>query len=151
MGGQGYCLHTALLGHSQESRSLLATLQALVLTYKHAVPVARDIVHFDFQSANFLVDQGNISGVVDWEGVQAGDRGFDLATLLFYCYEDPELRRMLWEYSLAQSSGAVLAVYLAHLILRQVDWSLRHHSADIYEHFLARSHLILRDLTAHLP
>lgn len=50
-----------------------------------------DIVHFDFTPANILVAAGEISGVIDWEGACRGDSVFDLASMLFYCYEIPEL------------------------------------------------------------
>ena len=59
--------------------------------------------------------------------VQAGDRAFDLATLLFYCYDHDGVRERLRGRLLELASPAATRAYLAHLVLRQVDWSLRFH------------------------
>ena len=72
VGGDGYCLHDALREHSATTRDLLRTLQSLVVTHRSALPLRHDIVHFDFQSANMLVEGETISGVVDWDGARAG-------------------------------------------------------------------------------
>jgi hypothetical protein len=56
-----------------------------------------------------------------------GDRGFDIATLLFYSYDvDPAIRSLLWQRCLDVSALAWTTVYLCHLILRQLEWSIRH-------------------------
>jgi hypothetical protein len=42
----------------------------------------------------------------------------------------------------------VAGVYLAHLCHRQVDWSIRHHSATIVEGWLTTVSAVLRDISA---
>jgi hypothetical protein len=68
--------------------------------------------------------------VVDWnipfDGAGQGDRGFDVATLLFYTYDIEETREVLWGRALELSGLAWTTVYLCHLSLRQVEWSRRH-------------------------
>lgn len=46
---------------------------------------------------------------------------------------------------MSRAPGAV-AVYLAHLMLRQVDWSIRHHTPAVGARYLHRAGIILRDL-----
>jgi thiamine kinase-like enzyme len=75
-------------------------------------------------------------GVVDWEGVRAGDRLFDLATLLFYTYQIPAVQDWLWKLALARGRPGVLGVYLAHMIVRQIDFSIRHHGTAAVDHWL---------------
>lgn len=150
IGGDGYCLHQSLREHSVATRDLLQTLQALVTTYRSAIPARRDLVHFDFQPANLLVEGTTITGVVDWEGVRVGDAAFDLATLLFYAYDEQPLRAALWERGLALTTPGAFAVYLAHLILRQVDWSLRLHGTPVATPYIARGQQILHELSARL-
>jgi len=71
-----------------------------------------------------LVDDHGVTGVIDWGGTRTGDRLFDLATLMYYARgEAPELER----YVVARIGHEGLAVYLAHMAVRQSDWSLRHH------------------------
>lgn len=150
LGGDGYCLHQALREHSTATRDLLRTLQALVVEHRAALPLRQDIVHFDFQPMNVLVEGDTISGVVDWDGARAGDAAFDLATLLFYTYDDEQARAALWARGLAMTTPGAFAVYLAHLILRQADWSLRLHDAPTAARYIARGQAILRELVARL-
>lgn len=150
-GGAGYCLLETMREHSAETAQLLARLQALAEAGRASLPGAADILHYDFNPANILVDGAAVSGVVDWEGVRAGDRAFDLATLLFYVYEAKAARAALWSRLQALRPGPVIAVYLAHVILRQVEWSLRLHAPEVGQRYLARAHRVLRDLDSSLP
>jgi aminoglycoside phosphotransferase (APT) family kinase protein len=117
-----------------------------VITHQDEPHRTNDIVHTDFQQANILVDDGQISGVVDWDGSFAGDCTFDIATLLFYSYDVPEMREQLWHYALARASLKLLSVYMAHLILRQVDWSLRYHDQATSERYIIRSQRLLQEM-----
>jgi hypothetical protein len=145
-GGAGYCLLETMRDHSAETSALLGVLQTVVATHAGAACPTGDIVHFDFTPANILAQDGRISGVIDWEGACAGDRAFDLATLLFYCYDDVDIRAWLWARALEHSSVGALRIYLAHLILRQVEWSIRHHGPAAAGHWLARADQVLREL-----
>jgi aminoglycoside phosphotransferase (APT) family kinase protein len=94
-------------------------------------PVRRtDVVHFDLNPANILHVDGRLTGVVDWNipftGAAQGDRGFDVATLLFYAYDLDTVRAQLWERAVAISGRPWTTVYLCHLVLRQVEWLRRH-------------------------
>jgi phosphotransferase family enzyme len=61
-----------------------------------AIPDGQDFVHYDFTPANLLSDGAAITGVIDINPpVQAGDRAFDLATLLFYHYDHDQIRDLL--------------------------------------------------------
>ena len=145
-GGQGYCLHTSLQQTSPLTARLLQQLQAIVLQHRETITRTNDIVHFDFQHANILVDQQAISGIVDWDGTCAGDAAFDLATLLFYTYDEMAIRERLWHHLLQHTPLSVVSVYLAHLILRQVDWSLRHHDQRTSDRYIARSQAVLQEI-----
>jgi hypothetical protein len=85
-------------------------------------------------------------GVVDWNGACAGDRGFDLATLLFSSYEVCHIREPLWREALGCSGVAALSIYIAHMIVRQLDWSIRYHPTETVKRFLEISGQLLRDL-----
>lgn len=149
-GGDEYCLHTSLQQHSQKTAALLRKLQALVVAYQDEPHRTGDIVHGDFQQSNILMHNGQISGVIDWDGWYAGDCTFDIATLLFYSYDVPEIRERLWEYALARASLKLLAFYFAHLILRQVDWSLRFHDRATGERYIVRGQMLLQEIGQRL-
>ena len=76
--------------------------------------------------------------------VLAGDRAFDLATLLFYLYDHDGIRARLRARLLELTDPRAARAYLAHMVLRQVDWSLRHHP----EAPATRRHLRLARLVA---
>lgn len=145
-GGERYCLHEPMLRYSQRTARLLRELQTLVTTYQHEPHRTSDIVHVDFQPANILVHEQTISGVVDWEGASAGDSAFDIATLLFYAYDVLEVRERLWFYLPGRVSLNLLSLYFSHLILRQVDWSLRHHDQATSERYISRGEALLQEL-----
>ena len=95
-----------------------------------AIPAGDDFVHYDFTLANLLSGGTTITGVIDVNPpVLAGDRAFDLATLLFYLYDQDDIRDPLRARLLEQAGPKAACAYLAHMVLRQVDWSLRFHPA----------------------
>jgi hypothetical protein len=136
-GGDGYCLLVPLQTYSSETVELLAMLQSIVRRYGDDIFETNDLVHFDFNPTNILADQGTISGVIDWQEPCSGDSTFDLATLMFYAWGVPLVRDLLWRHLLQRIEPGVLGVYLAHVILRQVDWSIRHHGESEIRYFLA--------------
>ena len=145
-GGKGYCLHTSLQHHSQETNSLLKTLQTLASTYQHEPHRTGDIVHNDFQHSNILIHDGLVSGIIDWDAPYAGDCAFDIATLLFYSYDNLDVCELLWHAALARASLNLLRLYFAHLILRQVDWSLRYHDQATSERYISRGWILLQEI-----
>ncbi len=89
-----------------------------------------DAVHTDFHHRNVLRANGDIRAVIDWEGSRGGDRLFDLVTLAFTL---PAARSpagaaaRVWRRVEAAGARPVIEAYVAHMALRQVDWSIRHH------------------------
>lgn len=128
-GGDGYCLHSTLQ-HNPGTRDLLPVLRRIGDRCCAAIPDGDDFVHYDFTPANLLSDGTSITGVIDINPpVLAGDRAFDLATLLFYRYDHEDIRTLLRARLLDLAGPRAASAYLAHMVLRQVDWSLRHHPA----------------------
>ena len=77
----------------------------------------------------------------------AGDRAFDLATLLFYGYDHDDVRDRLRARLLELASPATVRAYLAHMVLRQVDWSLRYHPGAVTtERHLRLARLVIADI-----
>jgi hypothetical protein len=145
-GGDGFCLLESMQAYSTTTVRMLQAVQAIVRRYVGEIVPQADIVHYDCNPANVLASATSITGVIDWDGWCAGDRMFDVATMLFYSYADPAVRTSLWQTILKHSGSASGAVYLAHLIHRQVDWSIRNHTAEAIEHWLAIATALLGDL-----
>lgn len=145
VGFDQYCVVSSMERYSAATCELLSILQHLVAGQVDADYSTNDIVHFDFNPMNILVDGDEISGIVDWDSPFAGDRAFDIATLLFYAHRRPDLRERLWQAAVERTAPAIVAVYLAHLIVRQVDWSIRHHDQAVIDHWIRASQRIMQD------
>jgi streptomycin 6-kinase len=63
----------------QTARRLRALLEPAT---GYRLPIA-DLVHGDFGVGNFLVQDGTVSGIVDWDHLGIGSRALDLTSLLF--------------------------------------------------------------------
>jgi aminoglycoside phosphotransferase (APT) family kinase protein len=151
-GGDGYCVH-ATMRQGPRTAALLGRLQTLARRNRRGQARTRDVVHFDMNPANILHAGGRLSGVVDWnipfDGAGQGDRGFDVATLLFYTYDIEQTRQALWERALQLSGLAWTTVYLCHLSLRQAEWSRRHSPGGADDaRFLAIAEAVLHDCEA---
>jgi Ser/Thr protein kinase RdoA (MazF antagonist) len=148
-GGDGYCLHSTLATRPG-LRDLLEIVRRIGDSCGPAIPAGRDFAHFDFTLANVLTDGTAVTGVIDVNPpLLTGDRAFDLATLLFYLYDHDDIREALRGRLLELSSWQVARAYLAHMALRQVDWSVRHHpQANKTGHHLELARLAVADIAA---
>jgi Ser/Thr protein kinase RdoA (MazF antagonist) len=151
-GGDGYCLHETLR-RRPDTAKILDRLIVIAARNAGSAPRRRDVVHFDLNPTNVLHEAGRLSGIVDWNvpfaGAAQGDRGFDVATLLFYAYDVEEARAPLWEAATRTSGPAWTAVYLCHLTLRQLEWTVRHRPGSAEEvRFMAVADRVLTDCAA---
>ena len=146
-GGDGYCVHSTLAARP-DTRELLRVVRSIGDRCGPAVPAGRDFVHYDFTPANLLCDGTAITGVIDVNPpVLAGDRAFDLATMLFYCYDHDGVGERLRARLLQLASPPTARAYLAHMVLRQVDWSLRYHpAAAATQRHLRLARLVITDI-----
>ena len=150
-GGDGYCMH-ATLEARPDTRDLLAVVRQTADRCLPAIPGRNDFVHYDFTLANLLTSGVGISGVIDINPpALTGDRAFDLATMMFYLYDRDVIRERLRGRALELTDRRALNAYLAHMVLRQVDWSLRHHpGTHATAHHLRLARLVAADLAERL-
>jgi len=146
-GGDGYCVH-ATLEARPDTRELLAVVRQTADRCLPSIPARGDFVHYDFTLANLLTSGAGISGVIDINPpALTGDRAFDLATMLFYLYDRDGIRERLRGRALELTGQRALDAYLAHMVLRQVDWSLRHYPGTrATAHHLRLARLVTADL-----
>ena len=82
----------------------------------------RDLVHLDMYTDNLLAaEDGALSGIIDWEGVCAGDCRFDLDG-----HDQP-----IWE--VVEDSGIELRVLRASVALQALtctSWQILHNTPD---------------------
>jgi Phosphotransferase enzyme family len=134
--GPGFCLHRPLKAYGARSARLLDWIHE-VGAFAPDLDDGEDLVHLDYHPGNILVSGHRISGVVDWDGAARGDRHMDLVTLRFdLTARAPHLVGPVDE-RLAAVQADRLRAYWAHMSLRQVDWSIRHHDAETVDRWLA--------------
>ncbi len=151
-GGDGYCLHDTLQARP-DTREMLGVVRDIGAHCGPAIPAGTDFMHYDFSPANLLTDGATITGVIDINApVLAGDRAFDLATLLFYAYDHPGIRARLAARLFDLAGYEASRAYLAHMVLRQVDWSVRHHpAAPATRRHLRLARLVITDIASNTP
>jgi aminoglycoside phosphotransferase (APT) family kinase protein len=139
-GCEGYCVHKPLRDYDARTASLLGEIERIGrAAVAERFPVG-DIVHVDFHHRNVLVRAGRVGAVVDWEGCRSGDCAFDLVTLavgLSVARVSKQARERTWQSVCDRTSRDVRRAYVAHMALRQVDWSIRHRTAKDVDHWLA--------------
>ena len=133
--GPGFCLHEPLAAHSPRTARLLDWIHEVGAA--GSAMIGDDLVHLDFHPGNVLVDRGRLTGVIDWDGATRGDRHLDLVTLRFVLAGQAPHLVPLVDARLAAISERRRRTYWAHMSLRQVDWSIRHHDAPTVERWLA--------------
>jgi aminoglycoside phosphotransferase (APT) family kinase protein len=136
--GPGFCLHESLQAYDARTRRVLDWIHEVGRS-EPAEMTGNDLVHLDYHSGNVLIDPaGTITGIVDWDGIGRGDRHFALVTLRFDAHIRLPGESLEWFDALLGStlSPDVLRLYWAHMTLRQVDWSIRHHTPADVTHWL---------------
>jgi thiamine kinase-like enzyme len=138
-GGNGYCLHEPLRTYDRRTRALLDRVQAIGRALRAEDVAGRDIVHWDLHPGNLLVMDGEVTAIIDTEWATVGDAAFDLVTLALSARDHPcapGVVGRLWRTAIEATDEPRRAVYVAHLSLRFVDWSIRHHSASDVDRWL---------------
>ncbi|GAA3864771.1 phosphotransferase family protein [Streptomyces sedi] len=135
--GPGFCLHEPLRRHGARAAALERWAAAVGAAHPARLE-GDDAVHLDFHPGNMLAVDGTLTGVIDWDGAGRGDRRLDLVTLRFGVHAEgtgPGVEERLDEV-LDAMPEEVLRPAWAHMSLRMVDWSIRHHTPADVEHWL---------------
>lgn len=130
--GPGFCIHESLEIHGDRSRRLLGWIREVG---RSGAMTGDDLVHLDFHPENVLVDDdGDITGVIDWDVAARGDRTFALVTLQFSLLEKDD-----WLGARITGERDTLRLYYAHMSLRMVDWAIRHFSPPEIDRWLTKA------------
>lgn len=133
-GEQGWAMHEPLRRHSPRTRHLLDRIEGIGSATESHRFGPNGIVHLDLHPGNLLVHADDrLAGVVDWEGACYGDRRFDLVTFAhnLTVSGNGALATPVWALLEAVVDPHVLRAYVAHMVLRLVDWQIRHDPPDV--------------------
>jgi len=127
-GGVGYCLHAPLRDYDSRTANLVGRIEAIGRGIGDRSLAGGDIVHWDLHRGNVLVHDGRVAGVIDNDFVTTGDASFDLVTLAVTALNSPcqnGVRERLLTTARREVDQPRWHAYVAHLLLRLVDWSIR--------------------------
>ena len=146
-----WCLHTIVANHSPRAADLLHRIVAVGESLDPSVIPATDLVHCDYHHRNVLVDRGRLVGVIDCEACQDGDRRFDLVTLAYwlgFVGAAPGVAEHLAENVKALLPTELRLAYVAHMLLRNVDFYARTDRPEIADLHVAYGEELLGGLGA---
>ncbi len=127
-GGNGYCLHQPLRDFDARARRVVERIEDIGRSLAVDGLDGRDIVHGDLHPGNLLQVDGRLTAVVDMDYTRVGDAAFDLTMLAIGSLGvsvDPGVRTRLYEQGVHTLPGPKRWAYLANLLLRNLDWSIR--------------------------
>jgi hypothetical protein len=133
VGESGYCMHEPVRTWSPRAAALVERIENIgAATDRAALPIS-GVVHYDLHTGNLLVDHGSLVAVIDWEGASLGDPRFDLVCFAQHLEGRgwSQLAVPVWRALEATVAPSALRAYVAHIVLRLVDWQIRHQPSDV--------------------
>jgi len=148
VGGNGYCLHEPLHRFDARTRNVIERFEEIGHSTDPSDLAGHDIIHFDLHPGNLLQVDGRLTAVVDMDYARRGDATFDLTTLAVASLGvtcDPGVRIRIFDEGVEALPAPKRGVYLANLLLRNLDWSIRKSRLDEIEFWLAETERLLPD------
>jgi hypothetical protein len=139
VGGVGYCLHEPLRNHDARTARFIERVEAIGYALDPSAFTGGDIVFWDLHVGNLLGTDGHLLAVIDTDFVTTGDAAFDLTSLAVSSLAvacEPGVRRRLLDVGVETLDNARRRAYVAHLLLRNLDWAVRKERAEGIEFWL---------------
>ncbi len=129
VGIDGYAQHDSLWTHSDRARRILEVVESVGAAANPSWFPTSGLVHLDLHTDNVLaLDDGTLTGIVDWEGACAGDHRFDLVE---FAFDLDGHGQQIWDRIEPLVEPRSLRAYAAHMVLRFTDWAIRFHPGDV--------------------
>jgi aminoglycoside phosphotransferase (APT) family kinase protein len=127
--GEDWAQHDSLRAHSDRARRILDFVESVGADAEPSWFPTSGLVHFDLHTDNVLaLDDGTLTGIIDWEGACAGDHRYDLVA---YAFDLDGHGQQIWDRVEPLVEPHMLRAYVAHMALRRTDWAIRHHPEDV--------------------
>ena len=129
VGEDGFAQHDSLRTHSDRSRRIIDVVESVGADAEPLWFRTTGLVHFDLHTDNVLaLDDGTLTGIIDWEGACAGDHCYDLVA---FAFDLDGHGQQIWDRVEPLVEPRVLRAYVAHMALRRTDWAMRHRPEDV--------------------
>jgi Ser/Thr protein kinase RdoA (MazF antagonist) len=129
IGEDGGTQHESLQAHSDRARRILEIIEAIGSEADASWFPTSGLVHFDLHTDNVLaLDDGTLTGIIDWEDACAGDQRYDLVA---FAFDLDGHGQQIWDRIAELVEPRVLRAYAAHMALRRTDWAMRCRPGDV--------------------
>lgn len=145
-GGNGYCLHGPLRGHGADTRRVVERIEEIGRATRVDDLRGHDVVHADLHPGNLLGVDGRLTAVIDLDYACLGDAAFDLTMLAVSSLgvgADPGVRSRLFAAGVDALAAPRRRAYVANLLLRNLDWSIRGHRPAAIDFWLGEADRLL--------
>jgi aminoglycoside phosphotransferase (APT) family kinase protein len=134
--------HDSLRAHSDRSRRVLEFVESVGAGAEPSWFPSSGLVHFDLHTDNVLaLDDGTLTGIIDWDGACAGDHRYDLVA---YAFDLDGHGQQIWDRVEPLVEPHTLRAYVAHMALRRTSWAIRHHPEDVPRQLARAERLLAR-------
>jgi Ser/Thr protein kinase RdoA (MazF antagonist) len=129
VGQDGRAMHEPLRTVGRRSEAVLDRVEAVGADADPGWFPDDGLVHRDLHTDNVLIDDGALSGIIDWEDACAGDHRFDLVA---FAFDLDGHSQPIWDVvDAAGFEPRVLRAYVALLVLKCTASAILHHPEDV--------------------
>jgi hypothetical protein len=142
VGGDGYALHEPLRTFDARTRRVLERIEEIGRAARAEDLGGDDVVHGDLHGENLLQIDGRLSAVIDMDFTRVGDAAFDLTSIALNSLEldaEPDVRDRLFERGVHALTPERRRAYIAHILLKCLDWPIRKRRLDEVELWLTHA------------
>jgi hypothetical protein len=139
VGSDTYCIHESLREFDARSRAIVERIEEIGRATDPDALRGDDVVHADLHGENLLQVDGRLSAVIDLDFARIGDAAFDLTSIAVNSLEldaEPGARERLLERGIDDVPPERRLPYVAHTVLKCLDWSIRKGRFDEVERWL---------------
>jgi len=120
----------ALMQFSADSSVLVTDIENLVLGLQGKMLPKTDLVHGDMGFTQVLLQNGAVSGVLDWNQAGYGDVTQDLMSLWYSLLGYADSRDLVLQQALQQSDREAVRIHAAYKMLADVSWHINKPGGD---------------------
>ena len=129
VGQDGWAMHEPLRTGGRRSAAVLDRAEAVGADADPGCFPDDGLVHRDLHTDNVLIDDGALSGIIDWEEACAGDHRFDLVA---FAFDLDGHNQPIWDVvDAAGFEPRVLRAYVAFLTLKCTASAMLHRPEDV--------------------
>lgn len=128
-GQDGWAQHKPLRTGGKRSAGVLDRVEAVGANADPSWFPTDGLVHLDLHTDNILIDDGALSGIIDWEDACAGDHRYDLVA---FAFDLDGHGQPIWDVvDAAGFEPRVLRAYVALLTLKCTASAILHRPEDV--------------------